>query len=99
MGKEMTPADKELYQRVDEVLHYIWDPIGVSDAPAARDEYHSYLPHVFSLLKTNADAEHIATYLFEVSTRQMGLPGNRTKDLQVAELLLDWKDTIYQKHS
>ena len=99
MGRKMTPADEELYRRVDEVLHYIWDPIGVSHATTARDEYHSYLPHVFSLLKTNAAAEHIAAYLSDVSSQQMGLPGNRTKDLRLAELLLDWKHTIHDKYS
>ncbi len=33
---------KELYQRIDEVLYYVWDPIGVSDEPCARAEYSSY---------------------------------------------------------
>jgi len=33
---------RELEQRVDEVLFYVWDPIGVSDTPAARGEYSSY---------------------------------------------------------
>jgi hypothetical protein len=41
---EFMPKDKELYRRIDEVVHYLWDPIGVSDVPEARDEYHSYLP-------------------------------------------------------
>ena len=99
MDRRMTPADKELYQRVDEVLHYVWDPIGVSGAPSARDEYFSYFPHVFSLLKTNKNAEDIASYLFDVSTQKMGLNGNKTKDLEVAEILLDWKDTIDKKYS
>ena len=33
---------KELNQRIDEVLYYEWDPIGVSDKPCARAEYSSY---------------------------------------------------------
>jgi hypothetical protein len=99
MEKKLTPADEELYKRVDEVLHYIWDPIGVSFAPAARDEYYSYLPHVFSLLKTNANAEHIAVYLSDVRAKQMGFRQSSGKDLQVAELLVDWKETIQQKYS
>lgn len=49
MGKQLSPFERELYQRVDEVLHYVWDPIGVSDAPEARDEYFSYLPIVFGM--------------------------------------------------
>ncbi len=49
--RKLSDRENELYQRVDEVLHYLWDPIGVSDVPGARDEYHSYVPQVFSLLK------------------------------------------------
>lgn len=99
MGQKLSPQDLELYQRVDEVLHYIWDPIGVSGVPMARDEYYSYLPHVFSLLKSNASPESIVKYLFEVSTDRMGLKENRSKDAEVAEILLDWKESIDEKYS
>jgi len=34
---------KELKNRNDEVLYYIWDPIGVSDEPCARIEYTAYV--------------------------------------------------------
>lgn len=96
---KLSPPDEEFYRRVDEVLHYIWDPIGISGFPMARDEYHSYLPHVFSLLKANAEAEPISKYLFEAATDRMGLTGNREKDSDVAKILLDWKEAIYAKHS
>jgi hypothetical protein len=99
MSKEMSPTDKKLYSMADEVLHYIWDPIGVSGVPMARDEYHAYLPHVFSLLKTGSDTEKIADYLFEVSTQKMGLNGKRSHDMHVAGVLLDWKETLDSKHS
>lgn len=33
---------RELERRIDEVLYYVWDPIGVSDTPAARGEHSSY---------------------------------------------------------
>lgn len=98
MEKKLSPSDRELYRRTDEVLHYVWDPIGVADAPMARDEYHSYLPQVFGLLKKNANAEQIAEYLFQVATERMGLNGNKQHDMRIAELLLDWKDTILEKH-
>ena len=51
----LSRSDDELLMRVDEVLHYLWDPIGVSDFPEARDEYTSYAGVVFSLLKRGAD--------------------------------------------
>ena len=99
MGKKLSPPDEELYRRVDEVLHYIWDPIGVSGAPNARDEYYSYLPIVFKLLKSDSNSEQIVDYLFEVSTERMGLNGNRAHDVQVAEVLLAWKEAVLEKHS
>ncbi len=97
MGIELPPNEQELYRRVDEVLHYIWDPIGVAGVPQARDEYYSYLPEVFSLLKNNADLLKIATYLERVVIDRMGLNGNREHSFEIAELLLDWKD-ILLKH-
>ena len=44
MGYKSSREEIELYKRVDEVLHYLWDPIGVAEEPWARDEYYSYLP-------------------------------------------------------
>ena len=46
MNKQLSPEHQELYGRVGEVLHYLWDPIGVSGVPQARDEYDSYVPQV-----------------------------------------------------
>lgn len=63
----------ELYRRVDEVLRYLWDPIGVSGVPEARDEYHAYLPHVFSLLIHEADKSQIVDFLIKTETETMGL--------------------------
>ncbi len=60
MGEKLNPQDLALYRAVDEVLHYIWDPIGVSGSPEARDEYQGYLPHVFGLVREGRDDEAIA---------------------------------------
>ena len=30
---KMMPADSELYRRIDEVVHYLWGPIGISESP------------------------------------------------------------------
>jgi hypothetical protein len=97
MGSKLPPLDEELYRRTDEVLHYVWDPIGVSTAPEARDEYYSYLPQVFALLKAGSDAESVAASLTEVATRRMGLATNHRHDLEVAELLLYWQQVINEK--
>ena len=97
MAIKLSPKDQALYNAVDEVLHYVWDPIGVSGSPQARDEYHGYLPHVFSMLHSGATAESISTYLGEVVTERMGLSDNPQHDLDVASILIEWKRSIHEK--
>jgi hypothetical protein len=86
-----TQQEIELYRRVDEILHYVWDPIGVSGIPSARNEYQSYVPHVVALLNENATSEQIAGYLNEVVTKRMGLSENVDDTLHVVEVILEWK--------
>lgn len=92
---QFSDQEKALYQRADEVLHYMWDPTGVSGVPEARDEYYSYLPSVFQLLVHGDGAETIANYLSSVSRDSMGLGGNRSRDFEVAETLIDWRNQIF----
>jgi hypothetical protein len=94
MGRKFPPREAELYKRCDEVLHYVWDPIGVASAPAARDEYHSYLPQVFSLVRDNADPGKLASFLASTA-EHMGLPANSKRDDGVVELLLNWREWIW----
>ena len=89
-----TQHEKELYRRVDEVLHYLWDPIGVSGIPLARDEYQSYVPQVVRLLNENANADQVSGYLNEVVTKRMGLSENVDATLHVVGVLLDWKAAL-----
>ena len=65
MGQKLVPNDLALYRGTDEVLHYIWDPIGVAGCPYARDEYHGYLPRVYSLLIAG-DEQAIRIYLLRL---------------------------------
>jgi len=87
--------DNEFYKRCDEILHYVWDPIGVQDIPEARDEYHGYLPQVFKLVKADADQIKIAEYLDRTQKNDIGLSSNPSKNLKVAAILLDWRAAIY----
>jgi hypothetical protein len=94
MGRKLTPFEKELYQRTDEVLHYVWDPIGISGTPQARDEYDGYLPQVFAMLLEGKSSEAISTYLVKVETERMGLTPSTEKAKQVAEVLLEWLESL-----
>ncbi len=100
MGQKLAPDQMELYRRVDEVLHYIWDPIGVAGAPEARDEYYSYLPHVFSLLQRDAPSEEITSFLLTTATERMGLSGRRQlqkRAAEVTESLERWRRIIAER--
>ena len=98
--QNISAEDRELYQRTDEVLHYLWDPIHVSGVPQARDEYHSYLPQSFSLVKRCAKSIEIANHLTAIEHDQMGLSTNeqtKKRNVEIGDILLDYKDWIKEK--
>jgi len=97
MGRKLTPYEKELYQRIAEVMHYVWDPIGVSGVPQARDEYNAYLPQVFAMLLESKDRETISAYLVRVEEERMGLTPSKPRAEEVADVLLDWSEALRRK--
>jgi len=72
----MSNYTEELRRRVDEILYYIWDPIGVAAEPSTRDEYERHVAGLISLLETNADSKQIAAYLDDIAKNHMGLQTN-----------------------
>lgn len=84
----------ELEKRTDEVLYYVWDPIGVSDAPSARGEYCSYVPGILQLVRANSSAEKISSHLSDVVRTQMGLIPNEERERRAADLILQHKDAL-----
>ena len=100
MGQKLTSHQDELYRRADEVIHYIWDPIGVAGVPEARDEYDSYLTHVFSLLINNSEVREIQNYLTQIEENNMGLSVNdlsRNRAKEVEDILTNYRDMINEK--
>lgn len=87
-------------ERVGEILHYVWDPIGVSGAPQTRDEYDSYVPSVVQLLMEGKKKEEIARHLYRIEGVTMGLtvgsrPSGHTEE--VADMLLDHFQWLEEK--
>ena len=91
MDKNLPPAQLAYYKRIDEILFYKWDPIGISDSNWSRDEYQSYLPQVFRLALEHSTAAPIAEYLTQVATEQMGLRSRSEHDRKISELILELK--------
>lgn len=101
MGNRLSPNELELYRRVDEVLHYLWDPIGVSLAPEARDEYYSYLPRVYSLLQKTTDGKDISEYLISIEQDSMGMTITehiREHASEIANILIRYRELITKKN-
>lgn len=84
-------SSDELETRVDEVLYYIWDPIGVSEEPFARGEYRSYVPTVLRRVKDGYSATEIADYLCKIELESMALSPNRERALKAANILVAGK--------
>jgi hypothetical protein len=99
MGIKLSPQELELYRAIDEVLHYIWDPIGVSSYPQARDEYQGYVPGVYKLVMGGSDEQKIAEHLGEITTVRMELPENQEQNLHTAQVIIDWKNLIDERLS
>jgi len=94
MGKKLPPEQLELYKRIDEILFYKWDPIGISDGDWARNEYQSYLPRVFADALQNNSPEPIAKYLGVVSTESMGLSAAPEHDMKIAKMIIEVKESL-----
>lgn len=88
---QLSPPDLALYRAVDEVLHYLWDPIGVASVPEARDEYQGYLPDVFGMLKYGSVEDELTEYLGGIATERMGLSARPDHDRAIARHLLNWR--------
>ncbi len=84
---------KELNQRIDEVLYYEWDPIGVSDEPCARAEYSSYTTTILKYV-LKEDLNQIANQLSKIETDSMGIKSDKEKNLKIAQKLLDYKYAV-----
>jgi len=76
-----------IYKKIDDILWFDWDPIGVNDI-VSRNEYQSYVPEIFRLLKSNADRLEIANRLFKFETENMGMSGEIQNCLAIADILL-----------
>lgn len=84
---------KSLLRRIDEILFYLWDPIGVNEESCVREEYSSYALSIFNLVLLE-DLEKIVDKLSEIETSQMGLIMNRVKNRAIAERLIRDKHAI-----
>ncbi len=93
MTEKMLPKDAELYRRIEEVVHYIWDPIGICGHPQARNEYYSYMTAIYGRVQ-GGKIEEIVEYLKWAASENMGLGFDKEKATEAARVMLDWREFI-----
>jgi len=91
---QISDTNARLYLAVDEILHYMWDPIGVSGIAGERGEYQAYVPEVFRLLLDQSDEQAIADHLGRVATERIGMKPNRIRDLAAARAAVSWRELM-----
>jgi hypothetical protein len=77
----------DIVARVNAILLMAWDPIGIADVSAARDEYEMYASQIVRMLAKHATVRSLAAHLLAVETERMGLPGDRVRAEQAASKL------------
>jgi hypothetical protein len=85
----MTPLQKRIYSQIDSILWNEWDPIGINDFDSARDEYYDYIPIFFKMIYDRASLIEIADRLTYISTKTIGLMGNRDQDMAIAKKIFE----------
>ena len=88
----------ELERRVDEVLFYKWDPIGINHYVTARAEYRSYVSSILRSLD-NGDIIQLIEHLKDIELNSMGLEVGESNAKEIAELLLSHKEAIENGHA
>ena len=97
MKDSLGHEEKALRRSVSEVLHYIWDPIGVSGVVYARDEYNGYVDQVCAILWRQGDAAEVSAYLEWVAAECMGCIDTKERSDLAAEKLVEWRSAVTRK--
>ncbi|MER2535530.1 MAG: hypothetical protein ABTQ31_10255 [Rhizobiaceae bacterium] len=65
-----------------------WDPIGIADEPAARDEYDMYARRLEARVLAGASRSDLQQFLLDVEGEEMGLaPDSRRAAVVVGRIL------------
>ncbi|MFT3957108.1 MAG: hypothetical protein QM722_22835 [Piscinibacter sp.] len=98
MSNTADQFEPELLQRVDEVLYYHWDPLGVAREPVSRQEYAAFVPEVFAALLDDADEHRVMELLLLLESEFLGVGPRPSQARRVAEMLVDWRALLEQQY-
>jgi hypothetical protein len=72
---------------IGQILMEHWDPIGVRDVEAAKDEYDRYVPAILGMLNKGTSVIKMAEHLDHIQIDEMGLAATPERSRSVAEQL------------
>ncbi len=73
---------------IEALLREIWDPVGLADVAAARDEYQTYAAVIAAMVARGASQDALVEALLRFERDEMGLPGDEVRAERVAAHLL-----------
>lgn len=76
-------------QAVDEILHYVWDPIGIAGIPQCRDEYSSYT-HLIVRKSKVCTRDELIQCLLDLELHSMGIKRGLAGASRAVDAILDW---------
>ncbi len=91
--RRMTREQNVLFEFIEDLLSYEWDPLGLGGF-GPHDEYQTYVPQIFSLAIGNATAEEIADRLRFLETETIGVAGDFEKCKQLARIIFQKKQSV-----
>ncbi|PVE20319.1 hypothetical protein DC522_33030 [Microvirga sp. KLBC 81] len=78
---------EQMLNLVRDILRYDWNPIGVDDEIALRDEYERYVGEIYRMISDGGTIDELAQYLNDIVTREMGLIPDMELNERVAKKL------------
>ena len=93
----MTKNEKEFYNRIDEILHYIWDPIDISGIPPARDTYKIDVATIYDMFMNKKPAEELVRTLTFMSNKRDGVKPSISRDEKVIKIISEYYYHIFHE--
>ena len=94
MGEPLGRDNNRFLEAIGRVLHYEWDPIGVSDMPEAEGEYDLYIGEIQGMLVRREPKERVVDHLMWIVTDRMGLSGDRRHAESITDRLIGLRNAI-----
>lgn len=77
-----------IHRKIDEILRFDWNPIGLNNVDDPSDEYISYVSEIFRLKKSGASRKEIAKCLLNIEIERMGFSGAMEDCLVIADKII-----------